>query len=160
MDWPRALEAAGMLQSDLSSAFPTGLGCGGHSCLYFLPPAPLDMRPRLSHTPSLDQSHLVLWILTLGPSDRGASHKGESVLCHLPRVPEGICRVWMEHREGEGASLGGYLHFFPFEGIWHQLLLLKMSQLKGMPITCRETDRMHSAPSLISEGYSPCSSFG
>ena len=56
----QVLQAAGMLQSDLSSAFPTGLGCGGHSCLYFLPPAPLDVRPRLSHTPSLDQSHLVL----------------------------------------------------------------------------------------------------
>ena len=66
----------------------------------------------------------------------------------------------MEHREGGGASLGGNLHFLPFEGIWHQFLLSKMSQLKGMPITRRETDRMHSAPSLSSEGYRPCSSFG
>ena len=47
------------------------------------------------------------------------------------------------------------MHFFPFEGIWHQFLLLKMAQLKGMPITHRETDRMHSAPSLSSEDHVP-----
>lgn len=61
----------------------------------------------------------------------------------------------MEHREGEGASLGGNVHFFPFEGICHQFLLLKMAQLKGMPIAHRETDRMHSALSLSSEDHVP-----